>query len=69
MKDLSHKNTRGEIIKNSNKNTEFLKSPGAIISCEKFAKKGLSPSSLETYIKSPVVYYRQKLLRIEEKGN
>ena len=66
LHELTYENT-SEIIKNKNKNTEFLKSPGTIIRLREIAKKGFSPSSLETYIKSPVDYYRQKLLKIEEK--
>ena len=53
-------------IKNNIENIDFIKTPGALIRLQEIAKKGFSPSSLELYIKSPIDFYRQKLLKIEE---
>ena len=48
------------------KEIELLKSPGSILRLTELAKTGFSPSSLESYLKSPIDFYFQKLLNVYE---
>ena len=48
------------------KEIELLKSPGSIVRLTELAKTGFSPSSLESYLKSPIDFYFQKLLNVYE---
>ncbi len=47
-------------------NQEFLKTSEAQKRIKEISLKGFSPSSLEIYIKNPVNYYIQKILKIEK---
>lgn len=60
------------VIYSEEKHTELLKSPGAIKRLHELGKTGLSPSSLENYLKNPEEFYYKNLLNIydnEEKDS
>ena len=60
------------VIYSEEKNTELLKSPGAIKRLNELGKTGFSPSSLENYLKNPEEFYYKNLLNIyddEEKDS
>jgi hypothetical protein len=60
---LVYPNTLNQIIL-SNTQKEFIKTPETLKRIEEISQKGFSPSSLEMYIKSPLEYYLQKILNI-----
>ncbi len=55
------------LIDNSGKlNTNIVKSKSLLHSILELAEKGFSPSSLSNYIRNPIDFYKQNILRIED---
>lgn len=64
---LSEKKTVGPIIPSLEKGeVEIVKSPNVEKRLQSFAKTGVSPSALNTYINNPPQFYFEKLLKVYE---
>ena len=49
-----------------NKPLVIPKTPSVMEALENWVKKGISPSSLNSYLRNPVEFYQQKVLKLEE---
>lgn len=58
-----------EVISETNELKEVLKNGMVLNKLQEFAKKGVSPSALATYLYNPIVFYKQKVLKIRELDN
>ncbi len=67
--DIKHQILTPKIDLKTTSDKEIIKTEALIQELKKLTKKGISPSSLATYINNPIDFYYQKILKIKELDN
>lgn len=64
--DISERFVNPEVVTEKIEQKEVFKDEAIIKRFQKIAKDGFSPSSLTNYLRNPIVFYKQKILKIKE---
>jgi len=63
---ISHKMVLPKVTNSNKQLTQVKKDESVLVRLKEIAEKGFSPSSLTNYIRNPIDFYNQKILKIKE---
>ncbi|WP_191858511.1 PD-(D/E)XK nuclease family protein [Hanstruepera ponticola] len=67
--EINHKTVVPKVPKTENPLIEIPKTDSVLKSIETYAAKGFSPSALTSYVRNPIDFYFQKVLKIKEQDD